>query len=147
MRLGDFVILFWFAFWFTSKLALLLQANGLLGFESVCRMCMKSISELRSFCKTNHSAKGRLLKVCESEIIVMCWSVKFFLVPPPPLENLSSVENEETAKLTTGEGIRVPSKGSWQLRLLNFLQLLHNVAENKACSKETRMDGPFSVII
>jgi hypothetical protein len=75
---------------------------------------MKSISERRSFCKTNLSVegtKGRLLKVCESETIVVCWSVKFFLVPPPPLENLSSVENEATAKLTTGEGIRVPGEG------------------------------------
>jgi hypothetical protein len=49
--------------------------------------------------------------------------------------------------LTTGEGIRVPGEGLWQLRLLNFLQLLHNVAEKKACSKEIQMDGPSSVII
>jgi hypothetical protein len=111
---------------------------------------MKSISELRSFGKANFSAKGtkgRLLKVCESETIVVCWSVKFFLVPPHPLENLSSVENKATAKLTTGEGNQVPSAGLRQLRLLNFLQILHNVAEKKACSKEIQMDGPFSIII
>jgi hypothetical protein len=65
-------------------------------------MCMKSISELRSFCKTNLSAegtKGRPLKVREPETTVMCWSEKFCLTPPPPLENLSSAENEATAKL------------------------------------------------
>jgi hypothetical protein len=67
---------------------------------------MKNISEIIWF-KKNLSAvgaEGRLLKVCESETIVVCWSVKFSY-PPAPLKKLSSVENEGTAKLTTGEGI------------------------------------------